>query len=323
MTGLLLVLLAPLASAQSQAQLLEGSSLLAPCLDDATCEPALRGLVSESLAEYGFALQADPLGASPLAGKGMGLVAEARLDSLTLGERNALEQQVPLPPALPRFGVGYQYGSYTYDDPYPQVGIGLTVLPPYRLYGGTLVGGQLDVGAAVPLAGHLLWGGAELGYGVGQLAVPLLGSAANLRKVETLEAHVERGQGSCADLDVCLDRFWQHAGHGRLGLSLEPVPALFLYTRVAAVVLVQRLRVAADDTLWGMGGLQPQAHLGGGLRAGDQYQLTLGTVIASRPQGWSTNDSRTLIKVVASTSFRFGRPRYWERDLPEAERASP
>lgn len=324
MLVLLISLWAASAQAQTQATLIEGESLLAPCLDEATCSDALIRLVSENMAEYGFVLQADPVAFSALGGKGSGVVAEARLDSTTLGERNQLEQLVLVPPALPRVGLGYQYGSFTYDNPYPQFAGGVTVLPPFRIFGGTLWGVQLDTSAAVPLGTHLAWAGGELGYGFGQLAVPLLGTKQQLRQIDAFAPWIAPGPTQCEDIGRgCLDQFRQHSVHARFGLSLEPAPAVFTYTRVALVGIVQRLAVAYDETLWGSSGMQVQGQFGAGIRAGDRYQLAVGGVIASRPEQLSTNGATTLGKIVATTSFRFGRVRYWERDLPPEERVEP
>ncbi len=313
MIALLLALVATPAVAQSQATLLEGDSLLSECLDDDVCGTVLVELVSENMAEYGFVQQVDPIATSALGGKGNGAVAEIRLDTLELGPKNALEELVLIPPALPRLSLGYQYGSYTYDNPYPQLAVGLTVLPPIRLFGGTLIGGQLDLSGALPVVDHWVWAGAELGYGYGQLSVPLLGTKAQLKRIDAFAPWVPEGGTQCKDLgEGCLDQFRQHTVHVRVGLSVEPAPACFFYTRLAMVGLVQRLAVAYDDTLWGSGGAQVQGQLGGGIRAGDKYQLALGTVIASRPKALSTTDRSSMVKVVASTSFRFGRVRYWE-----------
>lgn len=323
-TALILALLADPAAAQSPASLVAGETMLQDCLDDGACGPALVGLVSENMAEYGFTQQVDPIAVSALGGKGMGLVVEARLDTVTLGPKNELEEQVPIPPALPRLALGYQYGSFTYDGPYPQLAAGLTVLPPFRVLGGTLVGTQLDVSGALPIGGHVLWLGAELGYGYGQLAVPLLGTRAQLQQIDAFRPWLPDDPAACEDLvDGCIDRFRQHTGQVRLGLSIEPLPAVFAYARVAGVGLVQRLAVAYDETVWGSAGGQIQGQFGGGFRAGDHYQLALGGVVASRSEALSTRRSRSMTKIVASTSFRFGRARYWERDLPPDQPDGP
>ncbi len=311
-----------LAAAQTQATLLEGDSLLEPCLEDAACAPALLGLVSENVAEYGFVAQADPIAISALGGKGMGLVAEVRIDTATLGPKNALEQRVFLPPALPRIAVGYQYGSYTYDNPYPQLAVGLTALPPIHVLGGTVFSVQADASGAVPLGTEVLWLGAEIGYGFSELVAPVVGTPAELADIPEIGPWLpERAPSACDGIGRdCVDRFAQHAVSARGGISVEPLPAVFCYARAAAVAVVQRIAVAYDRTTWGMGGVQIQAQGGVGVRAGDKHQLAMGVVSAPRPPEQTTTGARTLTKVTASTSFRFGRPRYWERDLPPEER---
>lgn len=313
-----LALLVDASPAQTTATLLEGESLVAPCLSDATCGSVLRGLLSENMAEVGYVLQIDPMATSALGNKGIGPVVELRFDSVALGADNALEQQVALPPGLPRVAVGYQLGSYTYDDPYPQVAVGLAALPPVTVLGGTLFSLQGDVSGAVPVVVPHLWAGAELGYGFGQLAAPLLGSRDQLEELPVIEPFLPpAGDEACATLvRGCLDRFRQHAVHARAGISVEPVPAAFLVARVAVVGLVQRLAVAYDDTTWGAGGAQLQGQLGGGVRAGDAFQLSAGGVIAPRPEAQDTTGNPLLAKASVAMAFRFGPARYWERDEP-------
>lgn len=308
------------ANAQSPATKVEGDTLLQGCLDEPACGDTAITLMSENMAEYGFTWQADPVGFSALGGKGMGLVTELRLDSVTLGAPNVLEQQVFLPPAIPRLGVGYQVGSYTYDDPYPQLAIGVTVLPPFSVLGGTVVGAQADTSAAVPLGTPLLWIGAEAGAGIGQLAAPILGTPQQLQTVPELAPYVPKKGAACREIGPkCLDTFQQWTAHLRAGVSIEPLPAVFVYTRGAAVYVEQQLRLAYDGSLWASSGWQPQLQAGGGFRAGDKYQASVGAVVAGRPPELSVRGRTSMVKVVATTSFRFGDPRYWKYRAPKAD----
>lgn len=313
-----------LANAQSPATLVEGDTLLQPCLDLPECEQTAVSLMSENMAEYGFTWQVDPIGFSALGGKGMGLVTELRLDSVALGPPNVLEQQVFLPPAIPRLGIGYQFGSYTFDEPYPQVALGVTVLPPFAVLGGTILGAQADTSAALPLGTPRLWLGAEAGGGVGQLAAPILGTPDQLKSIPEISPYVQRKEAQCTEIGPqCLDTFQQWTGHLRLGLSIEPIPAVFMYTRGAAVFVQQRLRLAYDNSVWESVGWQPQIQAGGGFRAGDKYQATLGAVVAQRPPELSVRGRTSMVKIVATTSFRFGDPRYWKYREPEADASGP
>ncbi len=307
-------LLTTLSMAQSQAHLVDGETLLQPCLERTECGDALLGLVSENMTEYGFVQQVDPIATSALAGRGVGLVAEIRVDSTTMGHKNQLEETILIPPILPRVSLGYQYGSYTYDNPYPQYALGLTVLPPVPVLGGTLFSADPHASFAVPLGTHVIWAGLDVGYGYSQLALPLLGTEAQLALIPELDGHLPTEGAMCTDIgEGCLDQFQQHAAHARVGLSIEPVAAAFLYMRGGVTYLRQTLHLAYDDSRWAIEGVQPQGGFGGGIRAGDKYQLALGGTLASRPLVLSTDESSVIAKVVFSTSFRFGNARYWER----------
>ena len=263
----ILLLLSAIAHAQSTAHLVDGDSLLQPCLDLASCGDAVIGLLSENMTEYGFVQQVDPIATSALAGRGVGLVAEVRIDSTTLGPKNQLEERILIPPILPRFTLGYQYGSYTYDDPYPQYALGLTLLPPVPVLGGTLFSADPHASFAIPLGTHLLWAGAEVGYGFAQLALPLLGAEEQLSAIEELEGLLPTEGASCPDIGQgCLDQFQQHSFQGRVGLSVEPLPAAFLYVRGGITYLMQTLHLAYDGSNWAIEGIQPQVGFGGGMR---------------------------------------------------------
>jgi len=303
--------------AQSKPELIDGETLFSECFADATCDAYISGILGENMTEYGFALQFDPIATSALAGKGYGLVTELHIDTVALGEGNDVSKRLLIPPIVPRIAVGYQYGSFTYDNPYAQLAFGAFILPPVSILDGQIFSTGAHVGAAVPLYSHLLWGAIELDGSWAHITAPLVGSEQQLSQLEPLDGHLS-SETLCPILTSdCYDQFNQAAWTARTGLSLEPLAGAFFYARVAATLLRQRLFVAYDKTTWQIRGLQPQAQLGAGVRAGDKYQLATEVALANKPAYLSTNDSRMMAKVVTSFSFRFGHARYWEGDKTE------
>lgn len=316
----LLLLLAAGAAEASPLELTEGRSALQPCLDDAACEDRVTSLVGESLSEYGLILQSDPLATSALAGKGWGPVLEIRVDSATLGAKNALEERTRIPPGLPRIGAGWQLGPRTWDTARPQLALGATVLPPVRVQGGVLSTVQADASFALPVVRHLLWVGAEASYGGGLIELPLIGSEQQLDGIESATGvAVERDDSRCAE--GCLDTYRQTNATGRVGVSFDPHPAFFTYTRVAMSSVRARLSIDYDDTSWTLNTVQIQSQTGVGLRAGN-YQLALGAVVMPRSRELATSGDPTIVKLVASTSWRLG-PVRGRSDPPVEIAANP
>jgi len=298
--------------AQSEPELTDGNTLLADCFAVPSCDTYLSGILGENMTEYGFALQYDPLATGALVGRGYGLVTELHVDSVTLGEGNDVTERLLIPPLVPRIAVGFQYGSFTYNNPYPQLSVGAFILPPVSVLDGKIFSLGAHLGGAVPIYEHILWAALELDGSWAHITAPLIGSEAQLRQLEPLDGLLN-GETDCTSLQSgCLDRFNQAAWTGRVGLSLEPLAGLFLYGRLAAALLRQKLMVAYDKTTWEIRGVQPQAQIGAGLRAGDKYQLSTGVSMAHKPPYLSTNDAHMMAKIVTSFSFRFGHARYWD-----------
>jgi hypothetical protein len=298
--------------AQSEPELTDGKTLLSECFANPSCDAYLSGILGENMTEYGFALQFDPIATSAIAGKGYGFVTELHIDTVPLGEGNDVSKRLLIPPAVPRIAVGYQYGSFTYDDPYPQLAFGAFILPPVSILDGLLFSTGAHVGASVPLYKHILWGALELDGSWAHITAPLVGSEQQLSQLAPLEDRLSAGTDCPTLTSDCFDQFNQSTWTARTGLSVEPFPGAFFYGRLAAALLRQRLYVAYDRTTWQIRGLQPQAQIGAGVRAGDKYQLTTELALANKPAYLSTNDSRLMAKVVTSFSFRFGHARYWE-----------
>ncbi len=319
MTIALTLLAASIAFAQSEPDLIEGKSLLSGCLAKTACSDYITGILGENMAEYGFALQFDPIATGALAGKGNGLVTEIHTDTVALGEGNDASKRLLIPPFIPRIAVGYQYGSFTYDNPYPQLAFGAFLLPPIRILDdGVLFSTGAHVGAAMPLVEHVIWGSLELDVSWAHVGAPLVGTEAQLSQLAPLEPFLEEGATKCPEIAAgCLDSFDQSAVTIRAGMSVEPFAGAFFYSRVGAAILRQRLFVVYDRTTWGVGGVQPQMQFGGGFRAGDKYQMSMGMSVANKPSYLSTNDSRLMAKFVTTFSFRFGHARYWERNEEE------
>lgn len=300
-------LLAVAAAAQPTATLIDGETVLAPCLQAASCREPWGALLSETLLEAGLALRHEPVLTSALGGKGYGPVLDLHLASAPLGDRNVLQDLLPAVPALPSLAVGFQVGSYTYDDPYPQLALGLHGLPPVRIGGARVwsIGGTAS--AAWPLS-PVVWLGAEATWTTSEVTVPLLDSSRSLREVEGLEGYVD-GAPECPE--PCLDRLVQHAPAARAGISLEPLPALFLNLRGGVMVPAQRLSLALDGSRWGLAPILPSAAWAAGIRAGDRWQLAVGGDLAALPAA-SRTGGPLVARVQLSTGWRLGPPRYWE-----------
>jgi CBS domain-containing protein len=310
----LALLVTGLALSQSKPDLIDGDSLLVDCLADESCGDYITGILGENMAEFGFALQFDPIATSALAGRGVGVVTEVHIDTVVLGEGNDATKMLLIPPIIPRIAVGYQLGSFTYDNPYPQLSVGAFVLPPITILGdGVIFSTGGHVGASQPVVEHLVWAGVELDASWSHVGAPLVGTWAQLQHLAPLEPYLVEGATDCANIGPgCLDSFNQSAFTLRGGMSLEPLAGAFFYGRLAAAVLRQRLFVVYDRTTWAVGGVQPQLQFGGGFRAGDKYQAAMGMSIANKPAHLSTNDARLMAKVVTTFSYRFGHARYWE-----------
>jgi hypothetical protein len=304
-------LLASVALGQSAIQPSEeGSELLADCVADPSCGAYIATQVSENLVEAGFAMTHAPMAASALGAKGMGLLAEVRVDSLPLGERNEVGENLKLPPVVPRLSAAYHVGSYTYDDPYPQYAIAAHVLPPV----GSASGRGWSLGAtgsvAAPLS-ELLWLGAEVDYTYGAVSATVLGTPSQLRQYEEVKPYL-RGSDLQVQCDPCVDRVGQHAAGLRAGASIEPHPLAFAFVRGGVLLVHQQLRLDVDSSRWTLGGLLPTVGAGGGLRIADRTQVGLGASAAWKGEAVTTT-RRLMLKLVGSLSVRFGDARYREQ----------
>jgi len=285
----------------------EGSPLLADCVASDDCGGYLATQLSENLVEAGFALAASPIGASTLGGKGTGVVAELHVDSLPLGERNELGQELALPPALPTLAVAYHVGSNTYDDPGPQLAVGAHVLPPVRFGDTSAFAAGVAASAAWPVV-RQLWLGAEATYTYGRVTAPLVGPPDDLRDIDAIRPYI---RGIDLDCDPCLDTTQQHGPTLRLGVSFEPVPAWFVYGRGGVWVVAQTLDLDVDDSRWQLAGILPTTGVGTGLRLADRMQLSAGLEHAVKSATVST-EGRAMFKVIGAMSVRIGGPCSWE-----------
>jgi hypothetical protein len=311
--------------AQQPAVLVSEGSDLEPCLDNEACNAWFNALLSETMVEYGFMFQHDAIAGGALAGKGNGFVFEFHIDSAALGPPNLVGENVRLPPILPRLEIGWQVGSFTFDDPYPQFAVSLYAFPPIKAgdSGAFSAGGSASV--AVPLGTHLLWGGGEIDVAWGGVHGPMIGDGDAIGDIDLVTQFVEIGDPPCDSTEEgCIDRYRTVAPTARLGLSFEPTPPMFFYGKVGAAWIHGSLDVAYDSSRWVIRGLQPQVSYGGGIRLGDRVQLGLGGVTALKPAAASTDDSRRITRIVATFAIRMGAPRYWERDAqPEPPAPAP
>lgn len=307
------LLLAP-ALAQQPAALRSPSTDLEPCLANEACDDWFRSLLSETMVEYGFLFQHDALVGGAIAGKGNGFVFELHVDSATLGPDNLVTENVRLFPVLPRLEFGWQVGSYTYDDPYPQYAVSVFLLPPLGSREAGAFSGGLSASAAFPLGTHLVWAGGEVDVAYGEVRGAMVGNGSKLAGIDLVTQFVTIDRPPCADEESgCIDRYRALAPTARLGLSLEPAPPVFLYGKLGAAWIESALDIAYDQSRWVVRGLQPQVSYGGGFRVGDRIQLAIGGVTAAKPASLSTDDGRWMTRIVGGFGIRLGAERYWER----------
>ncbi|MCB9669365.1 MAG: hypothetical protein H6734_07845 [Alphaproteobacteria bacterium] len=312
------------ALAQQAIVLESGPTDLQPCLDEPACEGILVPLASETLVEFGWFLQNDPLQGSALVGRGTGFVFEIHADSYVLGKRNLITEQVEIPPLLPKVEVAYQLGSFTYDDPFPQLAVGLSVFPPLKIDGYQLLNATLTGSGAVPVYEHYLWLGAEVSAGYGNVKGEMLGDGSAIEEVDSIAPFVEIDEPPCARTAAgCNDNIRQTAWTARLGVAVDPIPELFLYGKVGVAHLSTRLDIAYDTSVWRVKGVQPQLSYGGGVRIGDRVMFGVGGTTAMKPEPISSDDSRTITRLHLGLSVRTGDARYWYEEEPPAPATSP
>lgn len=294
------------ATAKHPLALEEGDTALADCLEDPECGDRATRLIAETMTEYGVVLQSDPQSISALGGRGAGPIFEIRLDTATLGRQNALEQRITRIPGLPRISGGWLLGSPAWDSKTPQLALGATVLPSIRVGSGLITTVQLDASGAIPVVGPWLWVGTSVSYGASVVQLPMIGTENQLDGLEEATGATIERTDTCAD--GCLDRYGQRTATARAGLSIEPTPHVFAYSRVALASVRGVLDVQYDQSTWGLHQLQVQSQSGLGLRVGN-YQATLGAVVVPRRADIATGPERTITKLTASSSLRLGSPR--------------
>ncbi len=285
---------------------------LQPCLDTPACETLFTNILSETLVEMGFLFQHDGQGASALVGKGNGFVFELNAQTPVLGEPNVVLDEVNLPPVVPRLEVGYQVGSYTYDDPYPQFAVSAYVFPPLQLgdYSAFSVGGTGST--SVPLGTHFVWAGAEVDVSYGAVGGPFVGDGDVIEDIDLVSGFVDVDSPPCdATSDGCVDRFRTVTVMPRLGFSVEPHPVIYAYGKLGVGYTGSAIDVAYDSSEWSLRGVQTQFSYGAGARFGDRVQLGIGGVTALKPEALSTDDSRAMTRLIAAFSIRTGDARYW------------
>lgn len=309
-----------LAHAQQPLELVSDETELQPCLDSAGCGGILVRLASESLLELAYFMSSDPLMGTALNGRGTGFVFEIHADTYPLGEPNLVTEQVTLPPLLPKLDIAYQLGSFTYDDPYPQLALGLSVLPPLKVNGYEAAGITLTGSAALPLYEHYVWGGVELAGSYGRVAGEMLGDGSVLEDVASIAPFVDLGTPACADTEPgCRDRIHQSSFTGRVGLNAEPHPAVFFFLKGGLSRVGSRLEVAYDTSSWRLKGVRPELGYGGGVRIADRAAIALGGITTARPEAVSSDDSRTMTRFHVSLSVRTGDRRYWYDEETDTE----
>ncbi len=326
----MLALLAAILTAQAQTlvELSEGDTILSGCLEDPECGHFATLLLSETMMEVGLTLQRDPLASSALVNRGYGLVTEFAVDSVPVNrlKNDDGTRQTPVAvPLLPRLAVGYHVGSYTFDDPFPQVGVGAFLLPPIKVAGVSLASTGLDSSFAVPVYRHHIWVGADANYTFTQVRAQLIGTPDQLNNLGPFEEFVDPTAVDlvCELSQSCNDRYTVNAFAMRFGVAVDPVTPLTFYTRVGAAYVNHLLWIGWDETKWRQRGLQPQFQAGGGLRLADKLQLTAGTTLAWKRAEVSSDGVEIIGKVVGSVSYRWGQHRYWYSDARAVSQLQP
>lgn len=309
--------------AQQPIELTSGSTALQPCLDEAACSGVLLDLVSETLVEFGWFQQHDALQGGALVGRGTGFVFELHVDSYTLGRRNFITEEVALPPVLPKLEVGYQLGSFTYDDPFPQLAASVVLFPPIAADGYRLSNVAAQVSGAVPVVDHRVWLGLELGLSHGATSGEMLGDGGVLEDVDAVAPFVDLEEPACAELaEGCIDRIRQTAFTAKVGVAVEPIPELFLFSKVGLGRQATALAIAYDASAWKMTGVLPQLSYGGGVRIGDRVLLSLGGATAWKSADASTDGVRAMSRLQVGFAIRTGDARYWFEEEDETPPAN-
>lgn len=307
--------LAGTASAQQLLALEQGPTELQPCLDQAGCRAVLEPLATESLVALGWFLQHDSLGGTALTGRGTGVTIAVQGDTPDLGRRNLITEELALPPMLPKLEVGYQLGSYTFDDPFPQIAVSAFVFPPLSLDGYRLLQTGATLSGAVPVVEHYLWLGAELQGTYSTVSGEMLGDGSVLEDVDAVNAFVEIETPACASLAAgCNDRIRNLVLTGRVGVAVDPIPEVFVYLKGAVSTLQTQLDIAYDASRWGVRGVQPAVSYGLGGRIEDRVTLVFGGVTGPRNERFRTSDARTFTRLNAGIVVRTGDRRYWYED---------
>jgi len=309
--------------AQQQAEL-QNESDLQECLDTPRCGELFTTLLSETMLEMGLLFQHESLGGSALVGKGNGVVAELSFQSTAIGPKNVVQDQIPLPPIVPRLEVGYQVGSFTYDDPYPQYAVSAFVLPPIGIGDFKTFSAGLSGSFAFPLGTHLLWAGAEADLSYGSVAGPFVGDGDVIDDIDVVGSLIDVESPACeSTAQGCQDRFRSVAMVPKIGLSFEPHPVLFGYGKLGLGWINSGIRVDYDRSEWRLRGLQPQLSYGGGARLGDRVQISFGAVTVLRDSSLSSDGSTAVTRFVGSFSIHTGDERYWSTEDQPGDRPSP
>jgi hypothetical protein len=308
MSTLLFALLSTPATAQSLAELVDGTpEFQESCLDDTagTCEERFLRFLTHSMVEQGFTFQHVPLLTTPLANQGRGLTAGAMLDTfpLTAARSNLAgkQEETDYSPVLPRVVAGWlgEAGDTA-------IGAGAFFLPPIEVKGASALVAGADLSASRAVGELRL--GAEADFTYTRAMAPIVASEEQYANREEYGNNLqeETYEEVCAPRpDGCVDTFTVANTGLRLGVSY-PMGDFTPHLRLGAAYVHETLYVMYDDTTWLVSGMQYSAHLGGNLLLNEKLALGLGTSAALRPARISEDEQGgVLFKIQGAASWVF------------------
>ncbi len=293
----LIALLAGSASAQSLAELVDGSpEFLESCLedpDDSGCSDRFYRFLTSSMVAQGFTFQQVPQLSSPLVNRVSGLNLGVMLDTFPFSPAPenlaGKPENTKYSPVLPRLVAGWTGGEGT------RLGAGVFALPPVPIQGASALVAGADAGAAWDLGATTV--GVEGDVTFTRARAPIVASEEQYANREDYGNNLkeETYEAVCAPApDGCIDVFTVMSPSLRAGASWtfgDLTPSV----RLGGTYVNQRLYVMYDDTTWRVRGLQLSAHLGAALALSEQLHLSLGTSYAWRPAAISESEQAGLL----------------------------
>ncbi len=289
MTSMLLALALTTGAAQAQAQarLIEGEPEFAGCLGSTSCVNSFYQFLGHAMSEQGFTFQQVPLLTSSLHVRGQGASAGAMVDTFPLTPPRAnlsgKEENTEYSPVIARLTGGW-LGEGPRDT---HIGAGAFFFwTPIDVGGATALLAGADLSVSRDLTERLR-GGVELDFTFGRATAPIVASPEQYENRDDFanpdNILPETYEEICLPQpNGCIDTYTLANTGLRAGVGYQLVPGLDVSARVGVTWVHERLFVDYDQTLWGLNGLQPNAHLAGHYLLKDRVQLGLGTSVGYR-----------------------------------------